>query len=100
MALVDLPYTMVDLPNTMVDLPNTMVDLLNTLVLGRSTMVLGMSTMVQGRSTMAMEGLVCSRAFQKHITLSGQRQYITPPHSCHPPAPPYRGLGPSFYHIY
>ena len=36
------------------------------MVLGRSTMVTGRSTMVSGRSAMAMEGLVCSRAFQKH----------------------------------
>ena len=49
-----------------------------TMVLGRSTMVTGRSTMVSGRSAMAMEGLVCSRAFQKHITLMGQRLYITP----------------------
>ena len=41
---------------------------------------------------MAMEGLVCSRAFQKHITLRGQRHYITPL-SHAPPGPPYRGLG-------
>ena len=35
------------------------------MMLGRSTMVTGRSTMVSGRSAMAMEGLVCSRAFQK-----------------------------------
>ena len=39
---------------------------------------------------MAMEGLVCSRAFQKHITLRGQRHYITPLIHA-PPGPP---IGP------
>ena len=61
----------------------------STMVLGKCTMVLGRSTMVLGRSTMAMEGLVCSRAFQKHITLRGQRHYTSPLMRA-PPGPPYR----------
>ena len=60
----------------------------STMVLERFTMVTGRSTMVSGRSAMAMEGLFCSRAFQKHITLMGQR-LISPP-SFMPPLAPHR----------
>ena len=59
------------------------------MVSGWSTMVTGRSIMVSGRSTMAMEGLVCSRAFQKHITLIGVRDIISPP-SLKPPLAPHR----------
>ena len=74
--------------STMVLGRSTMVLGRSTMVLGRSTMVLGSSTMALGRSTMATEGLVCSRAFQKHITLGGQRLYITP--LIHAPLAPNR----------
>ena len=57
---------------------STMVLRRSIMVLGRSTMVTGRSIMVSGRSAMAMEGLVCSRAVQKHITLRGQKLYIIP----------------------
>ena len=67
---------------------STMVLGRSTMVLGRSTMVTGRSTMVSGRSDVAMEGLVCSRAFQKHITLRGQRLCITP--LIHAPLAPHR----------
>ena len=52
---------------------STMVLGRSTMVTGRSTMVSGRSSRVLGRSSMAMEGLVCSRAFQKHITLRDLR---------------------------
>ena len=84
--------------STMVLGRSTMVLRRCTMVLGRCTMLLGRSTMVTRRSTMAsgwsamaMEGLVCSRSFQKHITLGGPKLYITPLIHAHP-WPPHRGV--------